>query len=135
MSQDVAYAECCEHCHAENGQDHHKGCPELLWHIHISESSSDCDGPHEHDRIEPGRLDAYFALCHVPYTFEGDGTFSRTVEYVPEGPGHEEDSLTRLIFSGPTDEGYHSIEFRECSDDCDQGKRSQRDVFAERMGY
>jgi hypothetical protein len=48
-----------------------------------------------------------------------------TVEIHPNGFNYRE----------PTDEGYRSVEVTWCEDDCDENAYSQRDVYAEAMGY
>ena len=46
-----------------------------------------------------------------------------------------DDGTRRAEIHTQTEEGYRYVELRECEDDCDQSAVTQRDYFAEAMGY
>lgn len=111
-------------------------------HAHVSTAAADCDGPMyrdyvtelnddevaEHERANGVNdfHDLHFKERvlgnHVSFHTE----FGCKVEVTAEGfTAHEQ-----------TDEGYRSAEVRWCEDEsCDPRAYSQRDVFAEMMGY
>lgn len=111
-------------------------------HAHVSTASRDCDGPlyrdyvsalndderAEHERAQ-GVNDFHdlnfksrILSNHVSFHTE----FGVSVKVTAEGFWTREQ----------TDEGYRSAEVRWCEDpDCDPHEASQRDVYAEAMGY
>lgn len=98
-----------------------------LTHVHVDEASLDCDGPHEDGHIERGDIRTQFDGYDLFLTFNGAGTFEKTVDEL---------GLYEIHVSAPTDEGWHSITFRECtSGACNLDERSHRDVYAEQAGY
>ncbi len=114
-------------------------------HAHWTSDARDCDGPISHfwdvapaERYDPvtqawGFDDEFDfetkmaeALVKVPYG--GDGmvtiTFDRT-----------EDGRLRGTMSHETEEGYSARAFEVCKSDDFDPVPTQRDVYAERMGY
>lgn len=56
----------------------------------------------------------------------------------PSGPDSDAEVHLRsdgFTYDEPTDEGYRHAEVTWCEDECDQNASSQRDVYAEMMGY
>lgn len=106
-------------------------------HIHVSRNASDCDGPIDHYHVDLPRPGD-----------EGGSMFShwmRALQWLPnaavyvEGTmtvKHHEDGTYSAEWSAPTDEGYEHEEIRVCLDPhCAYDRASQRDHFAEAMGY
>lgn len=111
-------------------------------HAHVSTAASDCDGPLYRDYITELNDDerAMHEQANGVNDFH-DLTFKERVlgNHVSFHPENEvwvkvtEDGFTT---SERTDEGYQSAEVRWCEDEsCDPNAASQRDVFAEQMGY
>jgi hypothetical protein len=93
-------------------------------HVHIDESSADCDGQYDRSHIEPGDLSKYFRWFHLPIT--NAGQFSLDCR----------EGLWHLEFGSPTDEGFTNTIIEECMDvTCDFDKSSFRDHAAEAAGY
>lgn len=111
-------------------------------HAHVSTASADCDGPMYRDYVTELNDDEIaehekaqgvndFHDLHFKERVMGNhvsfhSEFGVTVKVDAEGfTMHEQ-----------TDEGYRSAEVRWCEDEsCDPRAYSQRDVFAEMMGY
>lgn len=104
-------------------------------HAHLSTAAVDCDGPiyrdwvttlNESERADEdwGGLDFRSRLLGLYISMRSE--FGVKVTVTSDGfEWHE-----------PTDEGYASGEVRWCEDeDCDPHAASQRDVYAEQMGY
>lgn len=114
-------------------------------HAHIDTASSDCDGPMYREYVvslnddEVAMHDAAEANGGVndfhDYEFKAR-VLSSQVSWHPL-----EESTVTLTQDGftvhePTDEGYRSSHVRWCEEDsCDPEAYSQRDVYAEMMGY
>ena len=111
-------------------------------HAHVSTASSDCDGPMYRDYVSALNDDE--RAMHEKANGVNDfhelefkaRILSNHVSF------HSEAGVQARIFDGgfetteQTDEGYRSSEVRWCEDaDCDPNAASQRDVFAEMMGY
>jgi hypothetical protein len=110
-------------------------------HAHVSTSSSDCDGPMYRDYVatmndaeqaedREGDERGYnnFADLHFKARILSNHvSFHAVCEISTNEDGfhvHEN-----------TDEGYRAAEVRWCEDECDESLASQRDVYAEMMGY
>lgn len=102
-------------------------------HAHVSTAARDCDGPLYRDYVTAAREDERdddFGFAFKERVMGNHVSFHPLVkvevEVTPEGfTTHE-----------VTDEGYRSSEIRWCEDeDCDPNAASQRDVYAEMMGY
>lgn len=104
-------------------------------HAHVSTAAADCDGPMYREFVqemndEERTNDEYGDLVfkerilgnHVSFHSE----FGVAVKVSAEGfTMHEQ-----------TDEGYRSADVTWCEDEeCDPNSYSQRDVYAEQMGY
>lgn len=111
-------------------------------HAHVSTASADCDGPMYRDYVTALNDDerAMHEQANGVNDFH-DLTFKERVlgNHVSF---HSEFGVTVKVgedgftMSEQTDEGYRSAEVRWCEDeDCDPNAASQRDVFAEMMGY
>lgn len=114
-------------------------------HAHIDSYSVDCDGPISRSYIEtldperdirPGRFDddgeisfRQRILNHVVSAYTTwDGTLTVT--------GDEMGGLTQTLdWTEKTEEGGRSVTATFCTDDCDTGRSTYRDHYAEAMGY
>lgn len=100
-------------------------------HIHYNYAARDCDGPIERSRIIPaveGESDYTLFMSELGAAINlGESTVK--LDMVGE------DMHYVATVSGPTDEGYYSVELRLCKDDCDESEKYYRDVYAEMMGY
>lgn len=111
-------------------------------HAHVSTASADCDGPFYRDYVSslsPDEIAEHerangvndFHDLHFKERILGNHvSFSPLmvvdVRITPEGFTTRED----------TEEGYRYAEVRWCEDEsCDPNAASQRDVYAEMMGY
>lgn len=117
-------------------------------HIHIHTSSRDCDGPMERFRtineiprpsyyreLEDGEEDDYvqnktdmwlWAISTLPDLYQHEQTVTLTVD----------NQAFNMSWGGATEEGYAGGEVQYCEDDeCSDEHASQRDHFAEAMGY
>jgi hypothetical protein len=116
----------------------------MTLHAHISTASADCDGPMYRDYVmslneaelaesqqdENDFSDIAFrerVMCHLVHMTGGRATL--VVDSEPGGWAE------RMACHQDTEEGYRSGEAVFCTDDCDEDEHSQRDVFAEQMGY
>lgn len=120
-------------------------------HAHVSTASRDCDGPMYRDYVTEMNSDEI--AMQVRAYFEGvvrgyDSPVNDFSEYAfKERVLGNHVSFSPLVkvevtvreegfhMSEETDEGYRSADVRWCEDDCDSDAYSQRDVFAEMMGY
>lgn len=110
-------------------------------HAHVSTASSDCDGPlyreyvtemNDSERSDDlGDVEFYNRV--VANTVTAYGSFrggSLKVEV------DDEYGNVSLEWSEPTEEGFRSTSVQFCEDEsCDPNQASQRDVYAEMMGY
>lgn len=102
-------------------------------HAHIATASSDCDGPMYRDYVTTmnaaEQADQFGDLAFKERVMGNHVSFSPLdkvqVEVTSEG----------FTMHDVTDEGYRSAEVRWCEDECADGEYSQRDVYAEMMGY
>ena len=99
-------------------------------HVHIETSSSDCDGPLYRSSTwtpEDDQSSAEFFAKWMLSLHAYNGTVEVHVTADGEWVG---------THSQRTDEGYHAEEHRSCIyEDCRGQRASQRDIYAEQMGY
>lgn len=111
-------------------------------HAHVSTASADCDGPLYRDYVtglnhdemtehdETGGINDFHDL-HFKERVLGNHVSFYT-EFGVEVRIHKDGFSIRE----QTDEGYRSADVQWCEDpDCDPNAYSQRDVYAEMMGY
>lgn len=113
-------------------------------HAHVATASRDCDGPMYRDYVEAAN-DLEIAEHNEGeargYNNFADLTFKARilagqVSFSPDVSVKVEVTVHGFTTSEPTEEGYRSSEVRWCEDaDCDPNAASQRDVYAEQMGY
>lgn len=112
-------------------------------HAHVSTASSDCDGPMYRDYVT--ELNSDEIASHEAAEARGYNDF-HDLEFKARVLAnavsfHADDAEIHVFpegfrYSEPTDEGYRSQEVRWCEDEsCDPNSYSQRDVYAEMMGY
>ena len=110
-------------------------------HAHIDNASQDCDGPIYRSRIEVFNDEETaeavkangindFSEIH----FRERVLTSEVSVYSCEN-GTLQVSAGGFSWSEQTDEGYRSAHVVWCTDDCDLGEKSYRDVYAEMMNY
>ena len=110
-------------------------------HAHVNTAASDCDGPMYREYVVRMNTDE-IAESQQEYNDFSDIVFRERVlgdmvslTTMQEG---QEGTLTwdmhGFSWSRPTDEGYEGGNVTWCDDDCEDAY-SQRDVFAEMMGY
>lgn len=111
-------------------------------HAHVSTASADCDGPMYRDWVEaPNDEEIAEHEAAQGVNDFSDIHFMNRVFTGQCGPYAVRQMRITLDDSGfeyreDTEEGYRSGEVRWCHDeDCDPNAYSQRDVFAEQMGY
>lgn len=117
----------------------------LSLHAHVSTASVGCDGPMYHDYVvvpnddeftESERANGVNDFSEIHFR---QRVLSNCVSVYAVGSGGckvEIEPSGDFMWHEGTDEGYRSGEAWFCDDDyCDTGQRSQRDVYAERMGY
>lgn len=99
-------------------------------HIHIESSASDCDGPLYRSSVWVPDADDSSAEFFVRWMLS-------LCAYNPDVEiSLREDGEWRGSYSQRTDEGYHAEEHHSCIyEECRGQQASQRDVYAERMGY
>jgi hypothetical protein len=101
-------------------------------HVHVTGSSSSCDGPYSSWHVWRPRR---FALARELF----DVATTRSVDLGYAGEAYRVPVYVRVdgrtVTSGhDTEEGYTHTSLDICRDDCDDVS-GQRDVYAERMGY
>jgi len=113
-------------------------------HAHVSTASADCDGPSYRDYVmvpndteiaESEKAQGVNDFSEINFR---QRVLSACVSVYAVGPGGckvEIEPDGDFTWNEGTDEGYRSGEARFCDDDCDTGQQSQRDVYAEMMGY
>jgi len=121
-----------------------------VYHVHLETSSRDCDGPFytsrtvtfrhlrwdkdkdediETNGYDPDDLWRRLAQMHAPLTGPSTIKIELTDCNIRAG-------LFKMTWAESTDEGHSSGEMRGCYDPtCAHRSPSQRDIFAERMGY
>ena len=111
-------------------------------HAHVSEHSTDCDGPksshyvtvmNDDERAESGKT--YNDFSEINFRERVLGNAVSLTTYRDGQTGGAEFTEHGFTFWRSTDEGGQRVEVIWCEDDCDLGARGQRDVFAEQMGY
>jgi hypothetical protein len=110
-------------------------------HAHISTASADCDGPmyREYTVFVSDEAKAKSAACDGVNDF-WEIEFRNSILTGQVSPYAAEDVKVAISASGftwhePTEEGYRSGEVRWCDDESCDESYSQRDVYAEMMGY
>jgi hypothetical protein len=111
-------------------------------HAHLDSYHLDCDGPLYSSRVET-LTDAERAeheKANGVNDFHDlhfkDRVLGMVVSWHPEDEATVTITKGGFYYSEQTDEGVRSTDVRWCEDtDCDPNARSQRDVFAEQMGY
>ena len=104
-------------------------------HAHVSTASSDCDGPMYRSYVSEMNDDE---RCNDQY---GDLEFKQRilgnhVSFHSEFGVNVEVSAEGFVTHELTDEGYRSADVTWCEDEaCDPNAATQRDIFAEQMGY
>lgn len=106
-------------------------------HAHVSTSSSDCDGPmyreyvevfNDDETAESGKAYNDFSDLHFKARILSNAvSFHATCKVEVDEDGFQ--------YHEQTDEGYRAVHVSWCESDCDESQSSQRDVFAEQMGY
>jgi hypothetical protein len=111
-------------------------------HAHVATASADCDGPLYRDYVtslndsERAMHEAAQGVNDFHDLEFKSRVLSNHVSFHSEGGVSVNVSEHGFTMSESTDEGYRSAEVRWCEDeDCDPHAASQRDVFAEQMGY
>jgi hypothetical protein len=110
-------------------------------HAHVATASADCDGPMYHDYVTVPN-DAEIAEHEAAQGVNdfSDIHFMNRVFTNHVSPYAVRQLTAKLDDDGftwheDTEEGYRAGEVRWCRDDCDESLYSQRDVYAEMMGY
>ncbi len=110
-------------------------------HAHVATASADCDGPFYRDFIIVPNDDEIAASVKADgvndfseIDFRQRVLASQVSVYCTED-GTLQVSAGGFSWHETTDEGYRSSHVTWCDDDCDTGQQSQRDVYAEMMGY
>lgn len=111
-------------------------------HAHVSTASSDCDGPFYRDYVTTLNADeiAEHERAQGINDFHDlhfkERVLGNHVSFHPFFNVKVEVDVHGFVMHEQTDEGYRSAEVRWCEDeDCDPNASSQRDVYAEMMGY
>lgn len=109
-------------------------------HAHVSTSSSDCDGPMYRDYVMVFNDDETAESGKAVNDFSDIHFMQRVMMSVASPYAVQYGMTVKVDESGievheSTDEGYRAAEVRWCTDECDESAASQRDVFAEQMGY
>lgn len=113
----------------------------LTLHAHVSTSSADCDGPIYRDYVTvPNDEEIAEHEAANGINDFSDIHFMNRVFTNHCGPYAVHQMRVTVDESGfqwheDTEEGYRGGEVLWCHDDCDESQASQRDVFAEQMGY
>lgn len=110
-------------------------------HAHVSTASADCDGPMYHDYIIVPDADEIAASVKADgindfseIDFRNRVLVSQVSVYCTD-EGTLQVSASGFSWHETTDEGYRSSHVIWCDEDCDESQHSQRDVYAEMMGY
>ena len=110
-------------------------------HAHVSTATADCDGPMYRDYVmafsDEEKAESEAAQGVNDFS---DIHFMQRVMMRVASPYAARQMTVRVDESGievreDTEEGYRHAEVRWCHDDCDTDESSQRDVYAEMMGY
>lgn len=111
-------------------------------HAHVSIASSDCDGPLYRDYITEMNDDeiAEHESANGVNDFHDlhfkERVLGNHVSFHSEHGAVVKVTTDGFTLNEQTDEGYRSAEVRWCEDgDCDLSAYSQRDIYAEMMGY
>jgi len=112
-------------------------------HAHLESRSIDCDGPLDRSWVmaqEPGGEQVSPEDQHSEHAFK-NRVLASVVSFVPLAGAtlnvtyFADDDTSRLSWHEVTDEGNRAVEATFCRDECDTEARSQRDHYAEQMGY
>jgi hypothetical protein len=104
-------------------------------HAHVETSATDCDGPLYQSYIMQANEgeDEYGFKSRILMALVSWSYDNRVVFDSGEDDGFDWDSIT---VDYDHDEGHFHGEARTCrNEDCDPDARTQRDVYAEMMGY
>lgn len=111
-------------------------------HAHVSTASADCDGPMYRDFVSALNDDERKMHDDANGVRDFHDLAFKSRVLAAHVSFHSEVGVeVRMTLDGfsmveQTDEGYRSAEVRWCEDeDCDPHAESQRDVYAEMMGY
>lgn len=111
-------------------------------HAHVSTASADCDGPFYRDYVtalnddERAMHDKAQGVNDFHDLVFKERVLGNHVSFHSEGGVTVKVDSDGFHMHEQTDEGYRSAEVRWCEDeDCDPNAASQRDVYAEMMGY
>lgn len=110
-------------------------------HAHISTFSSDCDGPMYRDFVKTmnDAEIAHHEQANGVNDFSSlmfkERILSWHVSFSPLDEAEVRITRDGFDYVEATDEGMRRVEVRWCEDDCATDQYSQRDVFAEQMGY
>lgn len=110
-------------------------------HAHVDTYAVDCDGPLYRSWVE--KLNDEEIAEHVAAQGVNDfhdlhfkaRVLSNHVSFHSEGWVTVKVTAQGFTMEEPTDEGCRAAEARWCEDECELDERSQRDVYAEMMGY
>lgn len=110
-------------------------------HAHVSTASADCDGPLYRDYVTVPNDDEIAESERAQGVNDFSEIHFKERVMMSHCSPYAVHQLTVKVDDGgfewheQTEEGYRSGEVRWCDDDCDTGQSSQRDVYAEQMGY
>jgi hypothetical protein len=111
-------------------------------HAHVSTAAADCDGPMYRTYVESlndserAMHDAANGVNDFHDIVFKERVLGNHVSFCPDGSVRVNVRKEGFNMSEATEEGYRSADVRWCEDaDCDPNAASQRDVFAEQMGY
>lgn len=110
-------------------------------HAHVDTVSADCDGPMYRSYVET------YSDVELDEQREANGVndfsdihFMERVLLSVASPYAAHQMTVKIDDDGidvheDTEEGFREANVRWCREDCNTAKRTQRDVFAEQMGY
>lgn len=110
-------------------------------HAHVHTASSDCDGPlyrdytvflNDEERLEHLRQDGVNDFFDLHFK---ERILASQVSFHSEYGASVDITATGFAYREQTDEGYRSAEVTWCEDEGCGESYSQRDVYAEMMGY
>lgn len=104
-------------------------------HAHVATASSDCDGPMYRDFVQEMNDEERTNDQYGDLAFK-ERILGNHVSFHSEFGVEVKVSAHGFVTSEQTDEGYRSADVTWCEDEeCDPNAASQRDIFAEQMGY
>lgn len=109
-------------------------------HAHYSSSSVDCDGPFEQSYVmvmnDDERASEFGDIeFHNRVLTNAVSLYSSQFGGTLRVERDEDDGQAMFFWHERTEEGSRSVEARLCTDACDESEYSQRDYYAEMMGY